>query len=313
MERKDRIEGAIYGAVLGDAMGVPVEFRSRKELDADPVVSFRSNGTHGQPKYAWSDDSSLMLAQMDSLAKKKKVCYADQAKRFLHWRDRATYTSHRRVFDIGNATAVSLERLRHLRDPTRAGSTDKRCSGNGALMRILPLCIWLAEKEPDLGKALLAVEKCSSMTHRSTISIRCCQFYSMVIRGILTGGCVGFGMTLARETMVWSGLHSDLFAETRLWNPKFFELTRDDIKSDGYVVNTLEAALWCCRHAKGVIPGILQAVNLGSDTDTTGCVTGGLCGLSRGWQDIPHQHYTAVNKFPLLFDLVNDFLSAIEG
>lgn len=312
MERKDRIEGAIYGAVLGDAMGVPVEFRSRKELDADPVVSFRSNGTHGQPKYAWSDDSSLMLAQMDSLSTKSRVCYADQAKRFLHWRDRATYTSHKKVFDIGNTTAVSLERLRHLKDPTRAGSADTRCSGNGALMRILPLSIWLAVHEPDIDKALTLVEKCSSMTHRSWISIRCCQFYSLVVRGILTGGCVEYGTVFARQIMVLKRIHTDLFAETRLWDPKFFELTRDDIKSDGYVVSTLEAALWCCRHAKGVIPGILQAVNLGGDTDTTGCVTGGLCGLSRGWQNIPHQHYTAVNKFPLLFDLVLEFLQETE-
>ena len=311
MMKINRIQGAIYGAILGDAMGVPVEFRSRKELDKDPVTSFRAGGTHGQPQYAWSDDSSLMLAQMDSLGQKERINYSDQAVRFLQWRDEAKYTSHGRVFDIGNATAVSLERLRYLKDPTRGGSTDVRCSGNGALMRILPLCLWLAEHERNLDKALVAVEKCSSMTHRSSISIRCCQFYSMVIRGILSGGCVGYGMILARETLVQRGMHSELVAKTQLWKD-FSKLNRDDIKSDGYVVSTLEAALWCVMRTKGVMTDIMTAVNLGGDTDTTGCVAGGLAGLSRGFYGIPDRHVRAIDKNKAARNIISRFLEVVE-
>ena len=311
MDRKDRIEGAIYGAILGDAMGVPVEFRSRRELEKDPVTDFRSGGTHGQPKYAWSDDSSLMLAQMDSLVSKKRINYADQSRCFLNWRDHAKYTSHGKVFDIGGTTSVSLERIRYLKDTTRAGSADERCSGNGALMRILPLCIWLAVHEDKIDDALEFVEKCSSMTHRSSISIRCCQFYSLVVRGILCGGCIGYGMLMAREIMAQKKLHSELIAKTRLWED-FNTLTRDDIKSDGYVVSTLEAALWCVQRTKGVMQDIMTAVNLGGDTDTTGCVAGGLSGLSRGWFGIPQKHIKQLNNSPLVLDLVLDFLQATE-
>lgn len=166
--------------------------------------------------------------------------------------------------------------------------------------------------EQDLDKALTVVEKCSSMTHRSKISIRCCQFYSLVVRGILSGGCVGYGMILAKETLQDRGMHKSLTKKTLLFDPDFANLTRDDIKSDGYVVSTLEAALWCTRHAKGVLSGILDAVNLGGDTDTTGCVAGGLCGLSRGWSNIPQEHMSAVNKFPLVADLIIDFLSITD-
>ena len=309
---RNRIEGAIYGAILGDAMGVPVEFRSRRELTRDPVIGFESGGTHGQPRYAWSDDSALMLAQMDSLVKKKKVNYADQAVRFLQWRDDAKYTSHGRVFDIGGATSASLERLRYLKDPTRAGSANVLCSGNGALMRILPLCIWLAEHEPDLDKALKVVEKCSSMTHRSKISIRCCQFYSLVVRGILTGGCVGYGMLLARENMKQRKIFDLLFNETRLWG--FQKLRIGDIRSSGYVVDTLEAALFCVQQNKSdVMESILAAVNLGGDTDTTACVAGGLAGLSRGLHNIPDCHILAIEKHRKIKQIISSFVDLSEG
>ena len=158
MTCEDRIMGAFYGAVLGDALGVPVEFQTRKQLDRDPVAGFRQDGSHGQPRYSWSDDTSLALAQLDSLNRKRKVNYADQARRFLMWRDEAKYTSHGRVFDIGNATSAALENLRCFKDPTRAGSADERYSGNGALMRILPLCIWIAVHESDIDKGLHYVE-----------------------------------------------------------------------------------------------------------------------------------------------------------
>ena len=178
-------------------------------------------------------------------------------------------------------------------------------------MRILPLCIWLAIKEPNLEKALVVIEKATSLTHRSILSIRCCQFYSLVVRGILSGGCVGYGCVLARETMSRLGIHSALSISTRLWDPEFFNLKRDDIKSDGYVVSTLEAALWVTRNGKGLLTDIYTAVNLGGDTDTTACVVGGLVGLSRGSGPITKHHIQQLG--PRLANMISNFTDKVTG
>lgn len=156
------IEPAMLGSIVGDALGVPVEFTSRSSLREAPVTGLRGFGTHHQPAGTWSDDSSLMLCLAVSLAE-AGVDYHDQAARFVSWMRNASWTPHGEVFDIGNATREARFRLDAGVDPTEAGLAGEFYSGNGSLMRILPMGLYLAFAGRDERVEIAAA--CSRLTH----------------------------------------------------------------------------------------------------------------------------------------------------
>jgi ADP-ribosylglycohydrolase len=139
---KDKIFGGILGLAVADALGVPVEFQSRESLRRNPVTDMRGYGTYNQPPGTWSDDTSLTLCLMDSLAKKgfdsrfPRPDYSDIMQRLLAWIDNAEYTAHGEVFDVGIATRKALHRFRNEIEPQVCGGTSERDNGNGSLMRI---------------------------------------------------------------------------------------------------------------------------------------------------------------------------------
>ena len=134
---KQIIKAGIFGVVVGDALGVPVEFTSRGERRDDPVTDMREYGTHNQPIGTWSDDSSMALATLDSIVKNNGIVYEDIMKRFREWRVNGAYTPHGRVFDIGITCAGAIARFRPGMDPLTCGADGERDNGNGSLMRIM--------------------------------------------------------------------------------------------------------------------------------------------------------------------------------
>lgn len=289
---------ALLGLAVGDALGVPVEFIGREARRRDPVVGMRGYGTHHQPPGTWSDDSSLTFCLAETLAT-KGYDVADAAQRFVRWQDEAHWTAHGRVFDIGIATAEALQCLRRGREPKQAGGTGEYSNGNGSLMRILPLVF--ITKDWPAAERFQAVREMSSITHGHIRSIMACFIYVELARQLLAG--------LDRQaaySVMQQGVNTFFEAEgigSELELRQFHRILENpygdyaiqplaayqeaDIKSSGYVVHTLEAALWCLLKHDTYATTVLAAVNLGDDTDTTGAVAGGLAGLAYGEAAIP--------------------------
>jgi len=290
---------ALLGLAVGDALGVPVEFIGREARRHDPVVAMRGYGTHHQPPGTWSDDSSLTFCLAETLAqpggRTSQPDLADFGRRAINWLDASYWTAHGEVFDVGNATRYAIQNLRAGVAPTQAGPRSELDNGNGALMRILPLVfhdIWQA-KNLDLNAAWALIEAVASVTHGHSRSSLGCFLYLLVARGLLSGlapaAAYGQMQQLANPWLQKGSIPAvvqDKYYQKVLMG-NIADLPEAEIKSSGYVVHTLEAALWCLLTHDTYAATVLAAVNLGDDTDTTGAVAGGLAGLAYGEAAIP--------------------------
>lgn len=316
MNLQERWLGSLWGAVVGDALGVPVEFRARDTLQQNPVVGMLGYGTHHQPPGTWSDDSSLMLCTVASLTECNGLDLDDLANRFVAWRYENYMTPHGQVFDIGNATAAAIQRLKRRLSPILAGGTDEGSNGNGSLMRVLPIGIYFA-KAP-LQELLDAAHQVSALTHRHPRSQIACGIYCLVIAGLLAGQTRMDAYESAIEKA--SGYYapepafsSELRQFERFMSGKIPRLLEDDVASCGYVVDTLEASLWCLTTTNTFQEAVLRAVNLGGDTDTTGTVTGGLAGLVYGLDHIPTEWRSVLAQAAEIESLFQSFVRKMQA
>ena len=202
------------------------------------------------------------------------------------------WTPHGWVFDIGIGTRIAIERLEDGMSPELAGGFDEMDNGNGSLMRILPLVLHI--KDLDIEQRYEWTQKVSSITHGHVRSVMACFYYLEFARKIISG---------KEKFQAYNELQSEvtMYFESRKINPleiqKFSRLLfediskveEDNIKSSGYVIDTLEASVWCLLTTNSYKEAVLKAVNLGSDTDTTGAVTGGLAALMYGTNAIPKE------------------------
>ncbi|MES2734369.1 MAG: ADP-ribosylglycohydrolase family protein [Bacteroidota bacterium] len=284
----DKRKDALFGLAVGDALGVPVEFKSREKLDMDPVTDMRGYGSHNQPPGTWSDDSSLTFCLADSLQKGYNL--NDLAKKFVRWMTEAHWTPHGRVFDIGITTRSAINRLKNGTNPILAGGMDERENGNGSLMRILPLAFYLLDKPVE--QRFLFVKEVSSLTHAHIRSVVACFIYIEFAIQLL-GGKGKVEAYLKMQEIVNDFLdesriiHTEINRFYRILKDNITDLYRAEIRSSGYVLHTLEASLWCILNFDTYAETVLQAVNLGEDTDTTGTVAGGLAGILYGYESIP--------------------------
>ena len=289
MLTRNFIRDALLGVAVGDALGVPVEFRSREEMWRNPVTEMRGYGTHNQPAGTWSDDSSLTFCLAEMLCGKYDL--ENLARRFINWKNNAYWTAHGKVFDMGNGTSDAIDRLERGVAPVMAGGNGEDSNGNGSLMRILPLLF--VHKESALDKRFLMVKDVSSLTHRHIRSVISCFIYLEFALEIIAGKdkyqayvqtCHMIGDFLD-ETDTCTEKERNNFS--RILSANIFECQEQEIRSSGYVLHTLEAALWCLLRTGNYREAVLKAVNLGEDSDTTAAVTGGLGGLLYGCQAIP--------------------------
>lgn len=300
---RDRILGGLWGSVVGDALGVPVEFSQRHERDADPVREMRGFGTYLQPPGTWSDDSSLMLCTLYSLLG-AQLDPADIGARFVRYADEAYMTPHGAVFDIGNATQRSLTRLRSGVNPLEAGGIEDRDNGNGSLMRILPVALrFLDESDAELAEI---AHKVSSLTHRHARTRLACGYFCLLVRDLLAGSAplAAYHRTNALAARIYAGAEwqAELPHYKRVLGGAVPTLRRDQIAGSGYVVHTLEAAIWCLLNHGSYAEVIFAAINLGDDTDTTACVAGGLAGVHHGLAAVPSEWRSVMARHDELAD-----------
>lgn len=283
--RRDRILGGLWGSLVGDALGVPVEFIDRATVQENPVTDMREFGTHDQPRGTWSDDGALILCTADSLVN-HEFNLADMGDRFVRWMNDGLWTANGDVFDIGGTTGTALRRIAEGTPADQAGERHEDSNGNGSLMRILPVVLRFADEPMETFAD--RVEKISAITHGHGRSRLACVFYGLIIRQILSGLLPVAAFASARTEFAKFYSHSPEF-------PKFRHILEDDltilpegeIVSTGYVLHTLHASLWCLVTTQNFRDCVLKAVNLGYDTDTTGCVAGGLAGVAYGMKSIP--------------------------
>ena len=251
------LKAVVYGAAVGDALGVPYEFLARDTFECTDMAS---GGAHQMPKGTFSDDTSMLLATCDSIRACRSIDVDDMRERFRAWLYEGAYTPDGVVFDVGNTTRIALDQ--------GVGGTDEYSNGNGSLMRIAPLAFTHATEKD--------IRQVSAITHGHEIS----QVACVVFVGILREALAGEELKTAIGRHIPEDPHF-AFLETVASDP------RDKVGSSGYVLDTLQAALWCALHAEGYRECVLEAVNLGSDSDTTACVAGALAGALWGYEAIP--------------------------
>lgn len=182
------IYDGIIGLAVGDALGVPVEFKTRTDIKEQPVTSMQGYGTHNQPAGTWSDDTSLTLALLDSLATLGEVDYRDIMRRFLGWLMDNKYTAAGCVFDVGNSTGKAIIKYRENISPLKCGAVSVLENGNGSLMRILPIAYYLYKNvNNNMDKQMKIVHNISSLTHRHPISLIGCGIYVNIAIKMIEG------------------------------------------------------------------------------------------------------------------------------
>jgi len=287
----------IMGVVVGDALGLPVQFAPREERDADPVTDMRGHGVFEMPAGSWSDDSSLTLAALDAL---NNYGYDPDKimQNFVSWLKEGKYTPLGFAYDIGGACMDSINEYDKTHDYKTCGRVHEYENGNGSLMRIMPFCLYCYYEQKD-GRmtdteAIALIREASAFTHAHERSRIACVLYYFIVMSILDGEMVlhkrlqrgvDDGFRLYAEN---GGDIEELAYYDRLRNlSQFKNVLREEISGSGYVLHSLEAAVWCLLNTESYAESVLMAVNLGLDTDTTAAITGGLAGLYYGYENIP--------------------------
>jgi len=317
MPDKDYIKDILLGVAVGDALGVPVEFISREDIASNPVTSMLAYGTHHQPAGTWSDDSSLTFCLTEMLCKGYDL--NDLANRFINWKNYGYWTPHGTVFDIGIATSSAIHLLQQGTPPLLSGGIEEGSNGNGSLMRVLPLVLYI--KDMPIAERFQYVKEVSSITHRHIRSIIACFIYIEFALQLLQHCDKHKAYQMMQKSVndFLQGIKDCPPEELSRFNrllgyntgnetdTPLYESGENLVHSSGYVIHTLEAAIWCIFNTNDYKDAVLKAVNLGSDTDTTGAVTGGLAGLIYGSNNIPEEWKNVLSRRDDIDALINKF------
>lgn len=309
----ENIKSCFIGLAIGDALGVPVEFRSRSYFKDQPVTDMLGYGTWNQPPGTWSDDSSLTFCLAESLIHGYDL--HDIGRKFVAWYSEGHWGARHKLFDIGGTTRASLNRIKDGEDPRFTGELDEESNGNGSLMRIAPAALYFCN-EPD-EVLFQRIREISSITHGHFRSVLSCVIFSKIMIELLKGvekfealqNTSAFISSLSRKNEFNA---SEMTHFDRILSGKIGGLDVDQIYSSGYVVHTLEAALWCFLQTDTYRDAVLKAVNLGEDTDTTACVAGALAGLYYGEQSLPVAWMERLAREQDIVRLSEDFTESIK-
>lgn len=301
------IKSVVIGHAVGDALGVPVEFASREELDKNPVADMEGFGTYPYPAGTWSDDTSMSLAALESLAS-GEINWDEIMQNFGKWLENGEFTPSGEAFDAGRTCVRALiNYFAHGTKATESGGADEHSNGNGSLMRINPFVLYeYAKGTFDIN----VIHTASALTHMHERSKMACGIYAFVLWELLKKPdkqSIGIGANKARRfyknSSEFDAFETMLFKRIcgigRNFSENFEEYRRPDrteIKSSGYVVDSIEAAVWCLKTTSSYKGCVLKAVNLGDDTDTIAAIAGGLAGALYGYDTIPQEWLNTLIK-----------------
>jgi ADP-ribosyl-[dinitrogen reductase] hydrolase len=302
--RVQRYLGCLLGLAAGDALGTTLEFRNPGSFQhIDDIVG---GGPFSLQPGQWTDDTSMALCLAESLITRSGFDPLDQCERYVDWMENGHLSSNGYCFDVGGTVSGALMDFESTRNPY-SGPSGKYDAGNGSIMRLAPVPMFYAQN-PDL--AVHYSGESSRTTHQTTACIDACRYLGGVLAALLNG---------ASKEMVLSPLFhptksawgkSDLCMEiSQVASGSYKTKQPPSICGSGYVVQSLEAALWAFHHSTNFRDGALLAVNLGNDADTTGAIYGQLAGACCGIEGIPADWRTKISHFDLIFDFATQLHS----
>ncbi|CCU81153.1 ADP-ribosylglycohydrolase family protein [Halanaerobium saccharolyticum subsp. saccharolyticum DSM 6643] len=291
-EIKNNAFGVFFGLIIGDALGAAVEFKARDTFEK--LTDMRAGGPHGLDAGYWTDDSSMALCLAESLTE-KDFNLEDQLQRYIKWYKEGYLSSTGNCFDIGNITANSLE---HYEKNGELPPARERAAGNGSLMRLAPVPIYYRN---DFKEAVKYSGKSSLTTHNNQMAIDSCRYLGALIQQFINSRfkVEAFKIKVIKETALDINLNDEVLGAIN----GSFEKHRDEIKSTGFVIHTLEASLWSFLNTDSFDEAVLLAANLGDDADTVAAVTGQLAGSYYGFNSIPEKWIDKLVHYPLLKDI----------
>jgi len=295
MTTENRYKGCLLGLACGDAVGTAVEFKPRGSFP--PVTDMIGGGPFNLKPGEWTDDTSLALCLGESLLECNGFDPKDQMDRYIRWRDEGYMSSNGEFFDIGNTTATALFRFEASGEPF-SGSTHDRSAGNGSIMRLAPVPMFFSS---DMRAVVHYSEESSRTTHGAREAVDACRLFGKQIAMALNGA--------TKEDILFKALDEVLFPDSlsdsilEIATGRYREKSEDKIRGSGYVVHSLEAALWCFLKTENFKDAILKAVNLGDDADTTAAVCGQIAGAFYGVEDIPDSWLARLAKRDMIEEM----------
>lgn len=304
----DKMRDVLYAGVLGDALGVPVEFQPRGSYHISEMTGF---GTWNQPKGTWSDDTSMTLCLIKNLTENGD--YKSLMDKFVAYMERGEWTPAGDVFDIGNAcsTAVRNYAVNKL-NPLECGEPSEYGNGNGAIMRLAPLILTL-KNENNLQKRFDKYRNYTSITHRHPRAIVGSLIYLEILWNLQKGADIDDAILNAKLSVAQIGdeypeyQHESAYY-LRVFSSDFKGLPIEGVKSTGYVVDTLEAAVWLALNHNSYESAVLAAVNLGGDTDTIGSITGTIMAFKKQNVVLPNSWMSEIVNINFLEEIFAPFI-----
>jgi ADP-ribosylglycohydrolase len=300
---KDRFRGCLLGLAVGDALGTTLEFKRPGSFK--PIDDMVGGGPFNLAPGEWTDDTSMALCLAESLVSCQGMDLADQMQRYLRWYRDGYLSSTGICFDIGNTVSSALHRFEQTGDPI-SGSTDPYSAGNGSIMRLAPVAMFYAK---DMRGSIKNSAESSLTTHGARAAVDACRYYGSLISGALNG--------LSKETLLGENYFLDDEPLTReiaeIAGGSFKEKDPPEIMGTGYVVKSLEAALWAFNRSDSFESGCLMAVNLGDDADTTGAVYGQIAGAYYGEAKLPGNWLAKIAMKDLIRSFADQIYCIAEG
>jgi ADP-ribosylglycohydrolase len=303
-DQADRSRGALLGLALGDTLGVPLEFSPR---DRKQVSDIEGGGPFDLKPGEWTDDTSMACCLAYSLISCGGFDPTDQMLCYVYWYRYGAFSSNGTCFDIGGATRTALESFIQTREPY-SGSTDPRMAGNGSLMRLAPIPVFYFD---SFDQSVRFSGLSSRTTHQATEAVDACRYFGALLHGALHG--------VSKERLL-DGIYEPIEG---YWNAyplapaveavargSYKHKRRDEISSSGYVIHTLEAALWAVYHHDNFRDAVLAAVNLADDSDTVGAVCGQIAGAYWGETQLPIEWILHTNNAHGFYHFAQDLRAA---
>lgn len=313
---KEKIKSSLLGFIIGDTLGVPYEFIPRQRMKLKPASKMVGGGSWEQPIGTWSDDTSMVLATLDCLSTRYDLTLLGS--NFQQWYYLNEYTPHGKVFDIGTQTRAGIDRINDLIKSNKQvtpipPSTDEKKNGNGSLMRILPFGFYLRFNQP-IEERYQIISDVSSLTHSHIRSVISCFIYSDLVMELMVDGdkFSAFKKMQSRVSgfLQYKVPQNELSLFDRILRSDISRLEESTIQSGTYVLETLEAVLWCFLLQGNYKDSVLEAVNLGGDTDTVAALVGGLSGIT---YEIPVEWVNLLVKKEEIFGFIERFIRKLKS
>ncbi|MGH1469917.1 MAG: ADP-ribosylglycohydrolase family protein [Cellvibrionaceae bacterium] len=292
----NRLKGALVGLACGDAVGTTLEFATRGTFK--PITDMVGGGPFNLDIGQWTDDTSMALCLAHSLLFKKQFDPVDQMNRYCNWYQYGYMSSNGQCFDIGITVSIALRKYLETKEPF-SGSVDESSSGNGSIMRLAPISIFYHDKYED---CIRYAGESSRTTHGSAECIDSCKLLSSLLYN-------AFRATKKLDIFKNNTYIPSCEKVIDIANKKFLQLDYSQLTGSGYVIESLESALWCFMKGDTFEDCILLSANIGNDADTTAAICGQLAGAYYGFSNIPSKWRTSISMANEIEELAVDLYS----